>query len=112
MGRAVVVAATPVSAAPAPSGAAVARIAPPKYQWRQFPVYFALALGMFIGLELGLIAGWLESSLLTTLFSAGVAVLLGFGVARLVVVWMMNRNWVKPRLPSSANSHHMAGVAQ
>lgn len=79
------------------SGAGVGRPAPPKYQWRQFPVYFALCLGMFIGLELGLIAGWLESSLLTTLFSAGVAVLLGFGVARLVVVWMIGRNWVKPR---------------
>lgn len=81
----------PVSATTAP------RLAPPKYQWRQFPVYFALSLGMFIGLELGLIAGWLESSLLTTLFSAGVAVFLGFGVARLVVVWMIGRNWVRPR---------------
>jgi hypothetical protein len=69
----------------------------PEYRWRTFPVYFALFLGMFVGLELGLIAGWLESGLLTTFFSAVVAVFLGFGIARLVVFWMMNHNWVKPR---------------
>ena len=85
----------PAGRAPVAGGAI--RPAAPTYRWRQFPVYFALALGMFIGLELGLVAGWLESSLLTTLFSVGVAILLGFGIARLVVVWMMGRNWVKPR---------------
>ena len=73
------------------------RLTAPTYRWRQFPVYFALVLGLFIGLELGLVAGWLESSLLTTIFSVGVAILLGFGIARLVVVWMVSRNWVKPR---------------
>lgn len=77
--------------------AAQARPPLPQYRWRQFPVYFALALGLFIGLELGLIAGWSDSTLLTTIFSSVIAVFLGFGIARLVVVWMMNHNWVRPR---------------
>lgn len=85
------------SATHAPVAGGASRPTPPTYRWRQFPVYFALVLGLFIGLELGLVAGWLESSLLTTLFSVSVAILLGFGIARLVVVWMISRNWVKPR---------------
>lgn len=74
-----------------------ARPAIPQYKWRTFPVYFAFWLGALIFLELGIIAGATGDSTFTTVISVIVAMFLGFGVARLAVVFMMSRQWIKPR---------------
>ena len=69
----------------------------PEYKWRTFPVYFAFWLGAFIGLELGIVAGVSDNSNLQLILFIGVAMFLGFGLSRLVTVWVMRHNWVKPR---------------
>jgi hypothetical protein len=82
------------SAAPGP----VAGVRPPvpEYKWKTFPVYFAFWLGALIFLQLGIIAAAVGGVFYVAV-GAIVAMFLGFGVARLVVNWMMRREWVKPR---------------
>ena len=84
------------AAAPAQPGQP-ARPATPEYKWRTFPVYLAFWLGAFIGLELGIIAGVSDNSNLQLILFAGTAMFLGFGMSRLVSVWLMRKNWLKPK---------------
>lgn len=64
------------------------------WKWRTFPVYFAFALGAFIGLYLGLIASALdregEQWLSTGIFIA-IAIMLGLGLSRLTTKWLVTR---------------------
>jgi len=72
----------------------------PQWNWRTFPVYFAFSLGLFAGVYLGLIGSWLEREGNGTFFlivSVAASILLGFGLSRVAVRWMVQRNWVKPR---------------
>lgn len=56
-------------------------------------MYFAFALGGFVGLYMGLIAGASEGTVWFTLFSIFWAVLLGAGFSRLSTRWILSRRW-------------------
>ncbi|GIW17549.1 MAG: hypothetical protein KatS3mg064_0706 [Tepidiforma sp.] len=79
------------SAAPA---AAVPKPIPlPEWKWRTFPVYFAFALGGFLGLYMGLLASVNSGAFL---FASVVwAVLLGAGFSRLSTRWILSRRWTR-----------------
>ncbi len=70
------------------------------WNWRTFPVYFAFALGMFVGLYLGLLAyaadeggdGWF-----TTGIFIAVAIMLGLGLSRITTNWLVRRRFIKAR---------------
>jgi hypothetical protein len=67
----------------------------PKWNWRTFPVYFAFAVGGFIGLYMGLIAGATENGALTAVVFGIWAVLLGFGLSRFTSMWLLSRGWTR-----------------
>lgn len=72
----------------------------PEWRWRTFPVYLAFSLALFIGVYVGLIAAEANDAGNSTvsLLLAGVpAILLGLGLSRLVIRFMMTRGIVKPR---------------
>lgn len=69
----------------------------PQWKWKTFPVYFALALGGFIGLYLGVIVQATNNSALTLVVFVGFALLLGFGLSRITTRFLISRQWVKPR---------------
>ncbi len=80
----------------APSAPAAPRPLPlPEWKWRTFPVYFAFALGGFVGLYMGLIAGASEGTAWFTFFSIFWAVLLGAGFSRLSTRWILSRRWTR-----------------
>ena len=77
------------------------RILPP-WRWKTFPVYFAFSVGLFLGVYGGAIGAITASgddgnSAFFLIVSVLAAILLGFGLSRIVVRWMTQRNWVKPR---------------
>lgn len=76
------------------------RPALPVWKWRTFPVYFALALGGFIGAYAGYLTGYVHgnsgNALPSTIMFGVVAVLLGFGVARVGVRGLMGWGVIKP----------------
>ena len=75
-----------------------ALLAPPsKWQWKTFPVYFALSLGLFIGLYLGLLSAATDNETIQLIVFLSTASMLGWGFSRFVVRWMTTHNWVKPR---------------
>ena len=76
-----------------PSGG---RGAPAPLQWRTFPVYFAFALGAFIGLELGLLSANLPEFYALSI-SVGLAIMLGLGLSRLTTRWLLQRRLIKAR---------------
>ena len=67
----------------------------PKWKWRTFPVYFAFAIGGFIGLYMGLIAGATDNGALTAVVFGIWAVLLGFGLSRFTSMWLLSRGWTR-----------------
>lgn len=72
----------------------------PAWRWRTFPVYFAFAMGLFLGVYAGAIAGIVNENgnnvpMLVVFLVA--AIMLGLGLSRLTTRWMMSRNWIKPR---------------
>ena len=73
----------------------------PEWHWRTFPVYFAFAVGGFLGLYMGTIAAGVEhsngnSTVLMVCFGIW-AILVGFGFSRLTSRFMMSRGWARPR---------------
>ncbi len=76
------------------------RPALPSWKWRTFPVYFALTLGAFIGAYAGYLTGYVHgnsgNALPSTIMFGVVAVLLGFGVARVGVRGLMGWGVIKP----------------
>ncbi len=81
----------------AEGAALTAARAQPEWKWFTVPVLFAFALGGFIGVYSGMAvqASGNDAAFLavTSLF----AVLLGAALSRVMVRWMVARQWVKPR---------------
>ena len=71
----------------------------PEWNWRTFPVFFAFAIGAFVGLYVGMVVAWSDNSAAQTSAFLVVALLLGLGFSRLSSRWMLSRNWIKPRAP-------------
>lgn len=73
----------------------------PVWHWRTFPVYFAGALGLFIGVYVGYLVGFVhaetDNGTPTLVAFVTAALLLGFGLSRLTSRFMIARRWVKPR---------------
>lgn len=72
----------------------------PSWKWRTFPVFMALAIGLFAGVWIGVPAGIASENgngIGVTILYLGTAVLLGAALSRLTVRWMQSRSWVKPR---------------
>jgi hypothetical protein len=63
----------------------------PEWKWRTFPVFFAFALGGFLGLYMGLWASLSDTGFLIA--SVVWAVLLGAGFSRLSTRWILSRRW-------------------
>ena len=59
-------------------------------------MFFALAAGLFIGLQLGVIVTTASSSVSIVVFIF-VAVILGLALSRLTTHWLIQRRWIKPR---------------
>jgi hypothetical protein len=68
----------------------------PEWHWRTFPVFFALAAGLFVGMYLGIIAAAVGGVFSIVVFIA-IAVFMGLGLSRLSTRWLLERNWIKPR---------------
>lgn len=79
-----------------------AAVTPPGavWKWRTFPVYFAFALGSFLGVYAGLLSAWFNDEgqtwLATSVFIA-VAIMLGLGLSRLTTRWLITRRWIRAR---------------
>jgi hypothetical protein len=75
------------------------------WKWRTFPVYFAFALGSFLGVYAGILSAWLndegESWLATSIFIA-VAIMMGLGLSRLTTRWLVTRRWIRTRQQRAA----------
>ena len=73
----------------------------PIWRWRTFPVYFAGAVGLFFGIYLGYLAGYVHAETgnqaPTLVVFVTAALLLGFGLSRVTSRFMIARRWVKPR---------------
>lgn len=65
----------------------------PKWHWRTFPVYFAFAVGGFIGLYTALLAEATSNSNVWLVVFGFWAVLLGFGFSRITSRWLIGHNW-------------------
>lgn len=74
----------------------------PEWKWKTFPVYFALTLGLFIGLYAGIIVQGVNDSTFTTLVFVLFALLLGFGISRISTRFLISRQWIKPRTRPAA----------
>jgi hypothetical protein len=72
-----------------------AAVTMPRWNWRTFPVYFAFAIGGFLGLYMGIIAGATGNGALTAVVFGIWAVLLGFGLSRLTSTWLLSRGWAR-----------------
>ncbi|MBN9494593.1 hypothetical protein J0H33_14795 [bacterium] len=72
----------------------------PHWNWRTFPVYFALSLGGFVGGYAGYLTGYVHGNsgdaLPSTIMFGVLALLLGFGVARLGVRGLMGWGVIRP----------------
>lgn len=72
----------------------------PVWRWKTFPVYFAFALGGFIGAYAGYITGFVHSdsgnSVPSTVMFGVAALLLGFGVAKIGVRGLMGWGVIRP----------------
>lgn len=84
----------PATVAPAAQGAAPApapRTTPmPDWKWRTFPVFFAFALGGFVGLYMGIFSA--ESPGFFVFASAFWAVILGLGFSRITTRWIASKS--------------------
>ena len=90
----------PAAATPKPaSGGQAARQSPPipLWRWRTLPVFFAFALGGFIGLQLGLISGAAGNATLWLISTTVFGVMLGLATSRMVTRLLATRGVIKPR---------------
>ena len=69
----------------------------PKWQWFTVPVFFAFAVGGFIGLELGVVAGSTNNGRLTMAVAVVFALILGLSFSRIFTRLAVSRQWIKPR---------------
>lgn len=93
-----------LAAGPAETTAAATTKEPPKeparplpmpdWKWKTFPVYFAFAIGGFLGMYTGVVAS-VDDSRYFTIVAIFWAVLLGFGFSRFSTRWILSRRWAK-----------------
>ena len=73
----------------------------PPWKWMTFPVYFAAALALFVGVYAGYLAAYLQfeedNGLAGMVVFIVSAIFLGFGFSRLTTRFLMSRQWIKPR---------------
>jgi hypothetical protein len=72
----------------------------PTWAWRTFPVFFAFALGLFVGVFVGVpsgIANEQGNGVPALIIFLGAAIILGFALSRITTRWLLARNWPKPR---------------
>ncbi len=88
-------AAAPVAAEAKEQPPAGARPLPmPDWKWKTFPVFFAFAIGGFVGMYTGVVAS-VDDSRYFTIVAIFWAVLLGFGFSRFSTRWILSRQWAK-----------------
>jgi hypothetical protein len=86
------------AAAPQPAPKLPFELQPmPDWKWATLPVFFMFSLGAMIGLQVGVVAGYADSSGLFLAASAVVALMLALGFSRLMTRFLLSRNWIKPR---------------
>ncbi len=68
-----------------------------EWNWKTFPVFFAFSLGGFLGLYLGVVTGTTGNRWFTIVVFSAFAMLLGWGLSRILVRWLVHRKLVKPR---------------
>lgn len=71
-----------------------------EWRWRTFPVYFAFSLALFIGVYVGLLAAAANdagNSSISLVLAGLPAIMLGLGLSRIVVRFMMTRGVIRPR---------------
>ena len=76
----------------------------PDWRWMTFPVFFALALGLFIGVFVGVPAGIAnEQGNGTPAFVMFIlaAIFLGTALSRFTTRWILARRWIQPRVKKS-----------
>ena len=69
----------------------------PDWKWKTFPVFFALAIGGFIGLYMGIVVQALNNPGVSTFVFVAFALPLGFGFSKLSTRWVLSRRIVKLR---------------
>jgi hypothetical protein len=69
----------------------------PDWRWMTVPVFLAFAVGGFIGLELGVVAGSTNNGRLTMAVAVIFALVLGLAFSRIVTRLMISKQWIKPR---------------
>jgi hypothetical protein len=69
----------------------------PQWKWFTTPVFMALAVGGFIGLELGVVAGSTNNGRLTMAVAVVFALILGLSFSRVFTRLAISRQWIKPR---------------
>ncbi len=72
----------------------------PDWNWKTFPVFFALAAGLFIGVFIGVPAGIANengNNLITTVVFLSVAIIFGAALSRVTTRWILSRRWAKAR---------------
>ncbi len=71
------------------------------WNWRTFPVYFALSTGIFFGIYIGAAAfsarGDNGNDMPFLVVSVVAALFFGFGLSRFFVRFMVSRRWIRPR---------------
>ncbi len=86
--------ATHASSSPAAPKKAAGGLPPlPDWDWRTFPVYFAFSVGGFAGLYLGLLSYWSGNDWFQLIVFVTFAMLLGWGLSRIMVRWTLSRKW-------------------
>ncbi|MGH2634290.1 MAG: hypothetical protein ACRDG3_12830 [Tepidiformaceae bacterium] len=69
----------------------------PDWKWKTFPVFFALAIGGFVGLYMGIVVQAANNSEVSTFVFVAFALPLGFGFSKLSTRWVLSRRIVKLR---------------
>ncbi len=64
----------------------------PDWKWKTFPVYFAFAVGGFLGMYTGVLGSANDGDYFTFI-AIFWAVLLGFGFSRFSTRWIVSRQW-------------------
>ena len=66
----------------------------PQWKWRTFPVYFAFAIGGFLGMYSGIIIAQANDATQAIGFAFW-AIILGFGLSRFTSMWLLSRGWTR-----------------
>lgn len=73
----------------------------PPWKWRTFPVFFAFALGLFLGSWAGGLSGFVSAdsgnNLPLNVVYVVSAIFMGLALSRLMTRWMISKQWVRPR---------------